>query len=92
MKETPEDEYRIKPILKRFDIEDEQLYEALVEQFDRVCGDYMRVTKDVKNSINLSISCVLKVCLDFDEDGKKPLRKSIKDLADQLESYSRKGC
>lgn len=92
MSDIPEDVYPIKSILKRFNIEDEQLCEALVEQCYRVYGSYIEDIQNIKNGMNGSISTCLKLILHWDDDGKKPLRKSVEDLAKQLESYSRKGC
>ena len=66
-----EDEYKIKPILERFNADDDEIFTALVEQFDNVCGDYMDTREGIRKAAFTEMVCFLQMALiDYETKGE----------------------
>jgi hypothetical protein len=83
--EETEDEYKIKPILERFDCNQNELYESLVGQFEKVCVSYMSSRDDIRKATFREVWCCLTQAFIDCHDSNEELKLRVKEMLDSIE-------
>lgn len=78
------DEYKIKPVLDKFDIDDDKVVEALTEHFDKFVNTYLRDSDHIRKAAFTEVAAHLLMVLMEAEDDEKSLRTRITDVVDHL--------